>query len=292
MAKPNRIDVYERVNAKLVEMMEAGAIPWQRAWSGGGRAANLISKKPYRGINALLLGFAPYGSPWFVSFKQARDLGGNVRKGEKGNLAIFWKRLEFDEKGKDGRMGKKIVPLLRHYHVFNVDQCEGIPAEKIPGGESPALDFKPIAEAEKVVAAMPESPRIDHSGRRAFYSPLEDFVNMPGRDSFTSEEAYYSVLFHELAHSTGHSSRIDRGLDSTLAAFGSPDYSKEELVAEIASAFVCGSLGIEETTLRNSAAYLQGWLRALKDDKKLLVAAAGKAQRAADWILNNREVPA
>ena len=292
MAKANKVDVYERVNSKLVEMMEAGEIPWQCQWKGGGRAANLISKKPYRGINAVLLGFAPYSSPWYVSFKQAKELGGNVRKGEKGTLAIFWKRLEFDGKDKSGKAEKKVVPLLRHYYVFNVDQCEGIPAEKIPGSDSPALDFQPIEEAEKTLQGMPERPRIEHGGRRAFYSPLEDFVNMPGRETFTSEEAYYSVLFHELAHSTGHSSRINRGLDSTLAAFGSPDYSKEELVAEITSAFVCGTLGIEERTLRNSAAYLQGWLRALKDDKKLLVAAAGKAQRAADWILNKREVKA
>ena len=292
MAKANKVDVYERVNAKLVEMMQAGAIPWQREWRGGGRAANLISKKPYRGINAVLLGCAPYASPWFVSFKQAKELGGNVRKGEKGNLAIFWKRLEFAEKDKDGRTGKKIVPLLRHYHVFNLEQCEGIPAEKIPDEQIPDLDFQPLMEAEKIVEAMPSRPRIEHGGNRAFYSPRGDFVNMPERRTFTGEEAYYSVLFHELAHSTGHSSRIDRGLDSTLAAFGSPDYSKEELVAEIASAFVCGCIGIEDKTLRNSAAYLQGWMRALKDDKKLFVAAAGKAQRAADWILNNREVPA
>ena len=199
---------------------------------------------------------------------------------------MFWKQIQIKEAQPSGTAEKKIIPLLRHYTVFNVDQCEGIPSVKIPDEDKkPDQDFRPNLEAEKVIDGMPKRPEIRQIENRAYYSPSGDFVNMPKREAFTCEEAFYSVLFHELAHSTGHETRLCRKLSGALSPFGSPDYSCEELVAEIASAFVCGFVGIDKRTLRNSAAYLQGWLKALRNDKKLFVSAAGKAQRAADFIL-------
>jgi antirestriction protein ArdC len=184
------------------------------------------------------------------------------------------------------------VPFLRYYSVFNVGQCEDIPADKIPVQNGSQRQHCPITAAESIVAAMPKQPEIKHGGGRACYSPSLDIVTMPKPENFTSGQDYYSVLFHELTHSTGHASRLNRkgisGEDGEWSAFGSTPYAREELVAEMGAAFLSGQAGIVERTLDNSAAYIQSWLARLKEDRRLIVQAAAAAQKAADFILNKQ----
>ena len=276
--------VYEIITEKVLEKLEQGEIPWHQPWVGG-YPKNLVSKKAYRGINVFLLGCQRYGSPYWVSYKQAQQLGGNVKKGEKATMVVFWKQLNVTDQGSDGEVTEKTIPMLRYYRVFNVEQCEGIDEKKIPElNRNP--DFQPLEQCETVVNGMQKKPRIQFQEARAYYHPKDDFVNMPKRESFDNEEFFYAVLFHELGHATGHESRLHRKDQGEWSPFGSEDYSKEELVAEMTAAFLCGHCDIENKTLDNSAAYIKSWLRKLKDDPKMVVLAAAAAQRAADYILN------
>lgn len=180
------------------------------------------------------------------------------------------------------------LPVLRHFHVFNAGQCKGITAPDAPAYEP--LAFSPIERAEAVVREYQDGPAIEHRGGQACYLPKPDRVVMPTQERFVSAEAYYATLFHELGHSTAHSARLDRGVDREPSPFGSADYGKEELVAEMAAAFLCGHAQIEPAVIENAAAYLQGWLKALKADTRLVITAAGAAQKAADWVLGVRPV--
>lgn len=242
---------------------------------------NLVSGKTYRGANVFLLHAMGYGSPNWLTYKQALGLGGQVRKGEKGCPVVFWKWLEGDET-EDGRR----IPLLRYYTVFHASQCEGITE---PAVEGTKREHTPIQCAERVVEGMPKRPEIRHGSGSAAYSPAADVVLMPQPQTFESDEAYYNVLFHELTHSTGHKNRLARkgvdGSEGDWSAFGSSPYAKEELVAEMGAAFLSGHCGIVETTIDNSAAYVASWLARLKDDRKLVVQAAGAAQKASDFVL-------
>ena len=199
---------------------------------------------------------------------------------------MFWKWLESEDKatGKPQR-----IPLLRYYSVFNVAQCEDIPADKIPALGQSRREHSPLETAERIVAAMPKRPEIRHGLDRAFYSPSGDFVGMPSPEQFKTAADYYSVAFHELTHSTGHESRLNRkgvsGSEGEWSSFGSTPYAREELVAEMGSAFLCGESGIVERTIENSAAYVASWLQRLKNDAKLVVQASAQAQKAADFIL-------
>jgi len=275
---------YEVITETIIEKLEQGTVPWHQPWCSEA-AKNLISKKEYRGINVFLLGAAGYANPYWLTFRQAKQLGGHVKKGERSTPVVFWKWLEREQENPDtGELETYTAPLLRYYRVFNLEQCEGIPADKVPALEN-ARDFQSIEEAERVVQEMPQRPIIQHEAAQAFYRPSADVVNMPAPELFTSDEEYYSTLFHELTHATGHESRLKRLDTDKLAAFGSKDYSQEELVAEMGSAFLCGHCGIAERIIDNSAAYIQGWLRRLRNDKRLVVFAAAQAQKAADFVL-------
>jgi antirestriction protein ArdC len=274
--------VYTIVTDRIVELLERGTVPWRKPWAGPAQEPkNLCSGRPYRGINVFLLSAAGFGSPYWLTFKQAKQRGGHVRKGEHGSIVVFYKdwRPE-DRTDDDGR--PVVIPVLRYYRVWNVEQCEGI---EYPRPDVPTIDLRPIDRCESVVGGMPSRPEIRHGEARAWYRPSADVVNMPRPELFTSAEEYYSTLFHELTHSTGHRSRLDRPGIANVQPFGSADYSREELVAEMAPAFLCGHCSIEATTLDNSAAYIAGWLAKLRSDRKLVVVAAGQAQRAADFIL-------
>lgn len=220
-----------------------------------------------------------YATPFYLTFRQAKKLGGCVRKGEHGHLVVFWKWTEYEDKD-TGQ--KKNIPFLRYYRVFNLSQVDGIPEDKIPTLEQRQND--PIAECDRIVNEMPHPPAMV-TGDRACYTPAFDTVTMPGRQYFRDSESYYSVLFHELTHSTGHESRLDRHKDQADHHFGSKDYSKEELVAEMGAAYLCGQAGIDPQ-IESSAAYIKSWLRALRNDIKMVVMAAAKAQKAADYILD------
>jgi len=278
--KPKR-DVYALITDRIVSMLEDGVIPWRKPWSGeSGAPKNLLSGKNYRGINSLLFHCAGYGSPYWLTFKQAKDKGGSVRKGEKGFPCIFW---SFAKKENKDTGETKEYGFLKSYTVFNVEQTEGIEYAK-----PETFEGSPIAVCESIVKNMPQAPKlIVGAGSRACYSPMQDVVNVPALDRYKITAEYYSTLFHELAHSTGHESRLNRDLDGS---FGSDSYAREELIAEMAAAFVCGHCGIENDTVENSASYINGWLDRLKKDSKLVIQAAGKAQKAADWITDRRFV--
>ena len=284
----NKPNVYQLVTERIIERLEAGVIPWHRPWTGVGAPRNLISARPYHGINAFLLASMGYDSPFWLTWNQVKRLDGSVRKGEKACPVVFWKRYERKTEERD-ETGKPIIEsraFLRYFSVFNATQCEGID-KHVPEPELPSRDFNPVREADNVVAHMPKCPTVEHGFGVACYSPLNDTVRMPRRVRFESSQAYYATLFHELTHSTGHESRLARKGITQTAGFGSDRYSEEELIAEMGAAFLCGHVGIDAVTIDNSAAYVDHWLRQLRQDKRMVIRAAAQAQKAADFILGN-----
>ena len=278
MASP----AYDRVTAKILELLDAGVVPWRKP-SATTAPISLTTGHEYDGVNRLLLSCAPYGSPFWVTFKQARARGGHVRKGEAGWPVVFWKRWEkrtgeYD----DGNEIVKRIPILRYFIAFNVEQVEGVEVAPIPGQEP--REHTPIEAAERIIAGMPNRPNLTHGEARAHYRPSTDTVNLPRPEVFESSESYYATSFHEHVHATGHESRLNRK-SVAEAAFGSHDYGEEELTAEVGAAFLAAEAGISPATIENSAAYIDGWRRAIKADAKLVVVAAGRATKAADYIL-------
>ena len=282
-------NVYEIITATIIEKLEQGTIPWQRPWSGGGCPRNLVSGKEYRGVNVWLLGCQDFTSPFWVSFKQAKALGGTVRKGEKGTPCIFWKFLARDtENPVTGETETKQIPLVRYYSVFNaVEQCDDISHPRLAVEAEEIAPFDPIEAAEAIVSAYPEPPTISHDGRgSAYYRPATDSIHMPERESFDSESAYYGTLLHEIGHSTGSQKRLARPGITNKIRYGSQGYALEELVAEMSSAFLLAEAGIgSEGLMDNSASYIASWIKSLRDDPKLVVRAGAQAQRAVDHIL-------
>jgi antirestriction protein ArdC len=287
-SESTRIDAYTRVTDLIIQSLESGVVPWTKPWRsrfGGALPQNLTSGKSYRGINLFLLGLAPFEDPRWLTYRQAQERGGHVRKGEKGMPIVFFKELELDaDTARDG-IAKKL-PFLSLSTVFNVTQCEGLDAPSLPGFETGGTEFSPTVDASHVYDRMPSRPELQHGFTRACYAPKSDLVMMPRPDSFIESDGYYRVLFHELVHATGHQSRIGRpGFeDGQLAAFGDSVYSREELIAELGSAMIADASGVP-LSLANSAAYIDGWLRALKADKRMIVSAASQAHKAADFIL-------
>lgn len=272
--------VYEIVTDSILEQLRRGVAPWRKPWTTE-QPRNLISQKEYRGINTFLLASQGYSSPYWLTFNQANKLGGHVRRGAKSSLVTFWKIGEYTKRNVEtGEEKDSKSILLRYYRVFNLEQTEGI-AEKLGLGKAdrvPQLDV-----CERIVSAMPNPPACEQSST-AWYRPSVDTVGMPDRQTFHSTEEYYSTLFHELTHSTGHTSRLKRDGIQTVSKFGSESYSKEELVAELGAAMLCGVCGIAPATLENSASYLDNWIRVLKSDSRLIVTASSAAQKAADYI--------
>ena len=275
-----RPDVYQMVTDRIIAALEKGVVPWKQPWRTLGPPRNVVTGKKYRGINFWLLLAMNYPSNLFLSYKQMKELGGKLKEGERGNIIVFWKQLLIEDQESEE---KKQLPFLRYYTIYNVSQCEGLPEE---WSETPSDgENEEIQSCEDIVQGMPQKPTIQHKGDKAFYNPLRDFVNMPGQNSFENSEAYYSVLFHELVHSTGHEKRLARKELLQMAEFGSDPYSQEELTAEIGACFLNTVSGIESNLMSNSASYIQGWLKKLKGDKKCIVYASTQAQRATDFIL-------
>lgn len=279
--------VYDIVNEKILAMLEEGNIPWRKPWNctAAGAPRNLISGKPYRGINAFLLAADNrFTSPYWLTMKQANERGARIRKGEKSTLVIFWKLHESKTETVTTAKGTraKMLPVLRYYLVFNAEQCEGLDYPKQTPEEARGK-FSAIEAAEKIVASYVLGPSITHGGDRAFYRPSTDAVRMPEKEAFSTPEEYYSTLFHELTHSTGHERRLNREGITAEHSFGDEIYSKEELVAEFGAAFLCGVSGIV-STFKNSAAYIQNWSRAIKANRTWIVTAAAQAQKAADLV--------
>lgn len=266
--------VYEIVTNQIIEKLESGVIPWQKPWVNGG-AVNWKTQKPYRGINTFLLEDGEY-----ATFKQIKEAKGHIKKGEQSHIVVFWKWIEKEDGNNDGK--KTRIPFLRYYRVFEINtQVEGLKSKR----KEQQFEHEPIVECEKVVKGYHNSPTIAWQSGRAYYRPDDDFISVPPLKDFREKEEYYSTLFHEMIHSTGHESRLNRKGIEQVAMFGSETYSKEELLAEMGASMLCGVTGISNRTIDNSAAYIKSWLRALKDDKTMVVKAAGQAQKAADYIL-------
>jgi len=274
-------NVYEIVTEQIIRQLEQGVAPWHKPWRTEA-PCNLVSGKPYRGINVFLLASQGFESRYWLSFNQARKLGGHVKKGEHSSLVTFWNIGEEKTiRDTNGNERKSRPFLLKFYRIFNVCQTDGI-AEKLGLGKY-AHRVASIEQCEAIVSVMPNAPHTEQS-HRAWYRPSTDTIGMPARGLFNSPEEYYSTLFHELTHSTGHPSRVGREGIEQLNTFGSESYSKEELVAEMGAAMLCGITGIERKTLGNSAAYLKSWIDILKSDSRMVVSAASQAQKAADYI--------
>jgi antirestriction protein ArdC len=318
--------IHDEVTDRIIAALEEGTVPWQRPWKViGGLHSNWKSQKNYRGINQFLLDITAqaggYRSPYWLTFNQAKDESyrqyrekhgvkdspeaqkayrdsgeyKGVRAGEESTLVVFWKILKFDKKDENGRPIPKVkgtrrdnvkvtVPLLRYYRVFNSEQTDlGIE----PPNEDDLRDHTPIEEAQSIIDNCPKRPEIFHRGDRAFYLPPADAITLPQPEQFESDEAYYATAFHELVHATGHESRTGRVEDWSL--FGSDPYAKEELVAEIGAAILASHSGIESESLhKNTAAYVQSWIKRFKEDHTLLMGAGSKAQAAVDYILDTK----
>lgn len=292
--------IYQLVTDRILSLLQQGVVPWQKPWKTTSCSlppSNLVSRRPYRGINVFLLIAQYFGSPYWLTFKQAQGLGGHVRRGERGTPIVFW-RIDSEEADEEVTPELRRRILLRYYTVFNVDQCEGV---EVPGANEEGPAFDPIPACEAVYANMPNPPKLRHGGERAFYRRSDDLVQLPKPEAFSSPKFYYSTQFHELAHATGHQSRLNRfAEEDNPGVFGSPAYAREELVAEMTAAMVCGALGIapvkvevishsgEEELLEGSAAYIRHWTDVLKADHRPVVTAAARAQKAADLILGRQ----
>jgi antirestriction protein ArdC len=266
--------IYEMVTNKIIEQLEQGSIPWRKPWVNG-QAVNWKTQKPYRGINTMLLQAGEY-----ATFKQITEAGGKVKKGAKSEIVVFWTFLEKEDS--EGEINK--IPFLRYYRVFNIEtQAEGIE----PKRKTEQFEHDPLEQCENIIKGYKNAPKYTFEGGRAYYSPMIDLINVPPTKDFPKLGEYYSTMFHEMVHSTGHKSRLDReGVTVAKVAFGDEVYSKEELVAEIGASMLCGVAGIDNDTMENSISYIQSWLKQLKNDKTLIVKASGQAQRAVDHILN------
>lgn len=270
------MNVYEIITTRILESLTKGVVPWRKPWTVE-TPRNLVSGRAYRGVNVLLLQASAFESSYWLTFKQAKDLGGAIKRGERGCPVVFWRVTEKEESS--GAISKGFV--LRYFTVFNAEQTQGIQApDPLVGKPADAIE-----ECERIVSSYAEAPRIDHGGGAAFYLPSQDRVQIPGRKIFSCAPEYYSTLFHELVHSTGAAHRLARKGVIDASRFASHEYTFEELVAECGSAFLCAEGGISPRTIDNSAAYLGSWIKKLKSEPRWIIEAAGHASKAADLVL-------
>lgn len=277
--------VYEMITERIIEQLENGVIPWQKPWSGTHSGAyNRISNKPYSLLNQMIL---KHGGE-YATFKQWSDLGGKIRKGEKSEVVTFWKIQPYEEENENGEKVIKQIPLLRYYNVFHISQVDGVePKEQLK-----ISDLEPIEEAEKIKTEYMNRERLkifEKVTNDAFYLPIQDYIQVPCKEQYQDIEEFYSTLFHEMIHSTGHKNRLNRPDMQGIVRYGSEKYSKEELTAELGSAMIINILGIETgKSFKNSSRYIQDWLQALKNDNKFIVSASSKAEKAVKYILNEQ----
>lgn len=275
--KPNEI-----ITNRIITALNEGIIPWQRPWES--LEVMSVDGRPYRGINRILLSWTGYSDPRFLTYRKCVELGGYVKEGEKGHVVVLWNFRKVNAKDKDNKETQKQVPFMRYYYVFNVEQCEDLELKPLP---IKTIEFEPIEKAKEIIDNIENKAIIRHGGNRACYNPATDIIQMPIPEFFHSVEAYYSTLFHEIVHSTGHETRLNRELKNN---YDIEKYSKEELIAEIGSAFMRAEAHIDSPSVdENTVAYIQSWIRALQNDPNMVIRAAGKAQKAVDHVMN-REV--
>jgi antirestriction protein ArdC len=292
-----KADVYTRITNQIVAQLETGVRPWVKPWNAE-HAAGRVSRplrhnsQPYSGINVLSLWVsaqaAGYAAPIWMTFNQSRELNAHVRKGEKGSLVVFANTITRSERDeKTGEDVDREIPFMKGYTVFNVEQIDSLP-EIYYAKANPGIDpVQRIEHAEKFFAGL--NATLHHGGNRAYYAQELDYVQMPDFVSFRDAESYYATLAHEMAHWTKHPSRLDRELGRKK--WGDEGYAAEELVAELASAFLCADLNLCNEPREENAAYIANWLEVLKRDNRAIFSAAAHAQKAADY-LNRSAAPA
>lgn len=270
---------YQAVTDKVIELLEKGTVPWQMPWKRGMEPTNFVSGRQYKGINRFLLSIMGFASPYWLTLRQANKLGGRIKGGQQSVPVVFWNWVEVEDKD-TGEIRKQ--PFLKYYRVFNSEQTTGI---TFPDLNIDQTEFTPIERCANIVSGMLGAPEIQHNRQAAWYSPGRDIINMPKPESFDKPEEYYSTLFHELTHSTGHKDRLARESLTAKAKFGTTRYGKEELIAEMGATFLCSEAGIDNATIDNSAAYIEGWMKRLRKDASIVVQAASQAQKAVGHIL-------
>lgn len=283
MAKP---DIYQKVTEEILKRLDQGTIPWRKPWYSEGLPISWKTGKSYNGTNLMLL----EPGKQYITYLQAKEAGGNIKKGVKGIPIIYAQKLILEDKEKDQddksdnkKNNNNEIVFLKHYTVFQVGRdTEGIELRAV---SKPEISNDPIIEAEQLLKNYQEKQKIEiaqDGGNRAFYRPSTDSIHLPRMEVFHSSEEFYATALHEVVHSTGHKSRLNR---LEITSFGSEKYGKEELVAEFGSAMLCDKIGISPKTIDNQAAYIQNWSKAIKQDKNLVVRAATKAMEAADFVL-------
>ena len=291
MSRPNetRPDLYARVTNAIIADLETGVRPWTKPWSAehlAGRISRPLrhNREPYSGINVILLWAEAtargFGCPMWMTFRQALALVGHVRKGEHGSTVVYANRINRTEQGDDGQDVERTIPFLKAYTVFNIDQVEGLPESYYAKPEPRPDHAQRIGPVEDFFAATQADVR--HGGDSAYYAVHADYVQMPPFECFEDPESYYATLAHECTHWTRHPARLDRDFGRTR--WGDDGYAREELVAELGAAFLCADLGLELSPRPDHAAYIDSWLKVLKDDKRFIFAAAAHAQRACDFL--------
>lgn len=277
------MNVYQIVTDRIIEELKKGYIPWQKPWMSmrlQSGAYNRITKRPYSILNQLLL----QHEGEYATIRQWNQLGGKIKKGSKAEIVVFWKLQEFQEEKENGEVEEKKVPLLRYYRVFHISAVDGVTPLSRPEPE----EVLGIEAGDKVIREYADREHVlirEEYTDEAYYSPSRDQIVIPSKQQYKDIHEFYSTAFHEMVHSTGHKTRLDRDMSQNI--FGSEGYSKEELIAEIGSAMLMCTVGIDtKQSFRNSAAYIQGWLRQIQQDERLVVSAAGKAEKAVKYILN------
>lgn len=294
-----QISLYEEVTNKIITMIEKGVAPWRKPWSTYGQARNYVSGRSYTGINYLLMNNTKHSIPYFLTFNQVKELGGKVKKGAEAEMVIYFKVFYKDsndntltpEEANARRLkGEEIKSLrfIRYYSVFNVSDIKEVELDLNRFNEAKLTDNERIERCEQIIRNIPkplELKQID--ANRAYYHPTLDYINMPDIKQFESSEHYYATYFHELIHSTGHSTRLARPEILDYSGFGTTPYSKEELVAEIGASFLSSFTQIDyDSVYLNSASYLTGWLKVLKQDSKFIFKVSAEAQKAVEYILS------
>jgi antirestriction protein ArdC len=283
-------NAYERITERILELMDKGVCPWRRPWST--RIAppqNFCTKRQYSGMNFLMLSCSGFQSPYFMTFRQVQTHGGTVKKGSHGFPVVYWgtteKEAHDEPKGSSESLGStddgktRLIPFLRSYTVFNAEQIEGIDFPfPVRENETP---FNPIERAEEVVRSWTDAPETLHGFPRAYYRPDTDKIHLPNPQDFKTPEEYYRTRFHEMGHATGAEHRLNRPIRNR---FGNEAYSREELVAEMTSAFLCAQCGLDNAVIESQSAYIENWMKAIRDDKRLVITAASQAQKAANYI--------
>lgn len=291
-AVSQKTDLYQKVTDRIIEHLEKGEIPWRKPWGSYGLARNLATGHIYTGINMVLMNALPYAVPYYLSFKQVQEKGGRIRKGARAEQ-VFYFNIVFkdlneqvispEEARRRNQEEVKVYKFLKYFSVFNIQDVEGI-AYDTPGLSLQA--HEKLERCEAMILNMPNAPEMIHEdSNQAYYNKVHDYVNMPCIEQFKTPEDYYTTFFHELAHSTSHQKRLSRPGIIEPSKFGDKRYSEEELIAEMAASFLSAQVSIDyDPIIENAAAYLQGWLKILKEDKQFIFKVAAEAQKAADYV--------